>query len=229
MKKENLFKNINAVIFDLDGTLVDSLDVWHKIDLEFFKMHGREVPKDYADKIGHMNFMEMANFTHNEYGFEESPDEIAKIWTDMSFDEYKNNIKTKPFVKEFIQKLKDSNYQIGLVTTTKYSFYEACLKNNGIWDYFDSTLDVNQINSSKKEPLCYKMMSNELHSKIENTIVFEDILTALTTANKAGFRTISVYNEPSSKDEEEIKNISDYHLLSYKELLDIDLTKDRID
>ncbi len=223
MKKENLFKNINAVIFDLDGTLIDSLDLWHKIDIEFFKMHGREVPKDYADKIGHMNFMEMANFTHDEYGFEESPEEIAKIWTDMSFDEYKSNIKAKPYVKEFIKKIKEANYPIGLVTTTKYSFYEACLKNNGLWEYFDSTLDVNQIKSSKREPTCYKMMSENLHSKIENTIVFEDILIALTTAHNAGFRTISVHNDQAMKDEKEIKKISDYHLASYKELLDLDI------
>ena len=223
MNKEDLFKDIKAVIFDLDGTLIDSLELWNKIDIEFFKMHNREVPLDYSQKIAHMNFMEMAVFTHSEYGFKETPEEIAKIWTDMSLQAYAKDIKTKPYVKEFLEKLKKANYKIGLVTTSKYSHYEPCLKNNGIWNCFDSDLDVNQINSSKKEPTCYKLMASKLGSDIEHTIVFEDILQAITTAKNAGFRLVAVEDKANKKDEDKIKKLSDYYLSSYKELLDLNI------
>ncbi len=225
MKKENLFNNIKAVIFDLDGTLMDSLGIWNKIDEDFFHMHNMDVPKDYQDKIAHMNFMEMAHFTHDTYGFKESPEEIAKIWTDMSVQSYSHTIQAKPFAKEFVRKLKDSGYPIGLVTTNKRILYESCLKNNGMWEYFDSALDVNDLNTSKKEPTCYKIMAERLKADISSTIVFEDILTAVKTCKIAGFRTVAVKDDASKKDLAAILSFADYYLESYREFLPLEFKR----
>lgn len=219
MEKNQLFADIKAVIFDLDGTLMDSLGIWNKIDSNFFHMHHREVPSDYQDRIAHMNFMEMAVFTKETYGFEESPEEIARIWTDMSYQSYAHDIKAKPYAKAFVASLKGKGYPIGLVTTNKRELYESCLKNNGMWEYFDSALDVNELNSSKKDPLCYITMAKRLSSDVSATLVFEDILRTVRTAKDAGFRTVAVQDDASKKDESTIQSIADYYLRSYSELL----------
>lgn len=223
MEREKLFNGIKAVIFDLDGTLVDSLEIWNQIDSEFFRMHGMEVPSDYQDWIAHMNFMEMANFTHNAYGFKESPEEIADIWTRMSVDHYSHTIKAKPYAKEFVKKLYDLGYPIGLVTTNKKELYEACLKNNGMWDYFSSALDVNDLNSSKKDPTCYLMMAKSLHADVSSTLVFEDILMAVRTCKTAGFRTVAVQDEADMKDKDAICSLADFYLEDYRDLLHTDI------
>lgn len=219
MTKEQLFTNIKAIIFDLDGTLVDSMSLWHDIDIEFFKRYGMEVPEGYVEKISHMNFMEMAKYTHDAYGFKESPHEIAEIWTNMAIASYSHTIKAKDNAKAFLAKLKEQGYKIGLATTNKASLYEPCLRNNDMWQYFDDAIDVNSLKSSKKEPLIYQTLAERFGATPEETLVFEDILTAATTVKNANFRLVVVDDKANSKDKDELLKLADYYLYNYNELL----------
>lgn len=214
-----MLKGIKACIFDMDGTLIDSLDIWSEIDIHFFERRGMKKPDDYEQKIGHMNFMEMAVMTHNDYNIKESPEEIAKEWMDESITAYEKTIPAKPGAKEFLQYLKDQGIRLSLATTNRKALYEPCFKRLGMFQYFDYCLNVNDLNSTKAEPKIYLALAEKMGVKPEEVIVFEDILMALNTAKRAGFKTCAVYDHHSYKDETEIIKTADYYIQDYPESL----------
>lgn len=215
MKKKDLFQNIKACIFDLDGTLVDSLGIWSEIDKRFFRVHHMEVPEDYEKRIAHMNFVDIAKFTKSEYGFQESIEEIMKIWTDWSIIAYQKEIKAKPGAKEFLSYIQSLKIPMALATANRKELYEPCLKNNGIFDYFSYKMNVNDLNSTKSEPKIYLELAKEMNSKPNETLVFEDILIAVKTAHEAGFKVAAIYDKSNKNDADQIIQNSDYYLTSY--------------
>jgi HAD superfamily hydrolase (TIGR01509 family) len=219
MLKNELLSGVTGAIFDLDGTLVDSLGIWGEIDIEFFHRHGKEVPADYQLSIAHMSFRQMANYTKERFGFPESVEEIEKTWVDMSEKAYATSIKAKPYAPEFIHSLKEKGIPISLATSNQRALYEPCLKNNGMFEDFDFFLNVNEIHSSKSEPTIYLSLAQMMKSEPKNTLVFEDILMAVRTSHTAGFRTVGVYDAHSALDREEIEKNSDGYIRSFKELM----------
>ena len=221
MKLNNkIFNGIKACIFDLDGTLIDSLYVWNDVDVKFFKMHNMPVPENYVKEIAHMSFMEMAIFTHDKYGFKETPEEIAKIWMDMVEYEYANEIVLRPHVEEVLKLLKENNIKIALATTNKKELYEPCLKHNNIEGYFDIALNVNDYGTSKRESKIYEMIADKFGVKKSETIVFEDILMAIKTAKEAGFKVIGIEETSSLKDKEKILQYVDLYINDFKLLME---------
>lgn len=219
MKKQELFKNIKGCIFDLDGTLVDSLGIWSDIDIKFFKVHNMDVPEDYEKNISHMNFVDIAKYTKETYGFKESIEEIMQIWTDWSIEAYHHEIKAKPGVKEFLAYIHDElKLPISLATANRKELYEPCLKSNGIFEYFDHAMNVNDLNSTKSEPKIYLALADKMNTKPEETLVFEDILMAIVTAHNAGFKVAAVYDKGNMKDSGSIIKTADYYITSYCEI-----------
>lgn len=219
MKKQDLFSGIQGCIFDLDGTLVDSLGIWSEIDKKFFRIHNMKAPEDYEKRIAHMNFKDIAIFTKEEYGFTESIDEIMKIWTDWSIEAYRSEIKAKPGAKEFLAYIHDElKLPVCLATANRKELYEPCLKNNDILSYFDYAMNVNEINSTKSEPKIYLSLAEKMGTLPENALVFEDILIAITTAHNAGFKVAAIYDKGNKKDSDSIIKTADFYITSYKDI-----------
>ena len=129
--------DFKGAIFDLDGTLIDSMGVWEKIDKEFLKKRNISITHDYIEKINSMSFKKAAKYTIERFNLKESSEELIKEWNEMAIYEYSNNIKLKPHVKEYLEKLKNNNIKIGLATSSPRILYEPVLKNNHIYEYFD--------------------------------------------------------------------------------------------
>lgn len=218
MKFLNLF-DFQGVIFDLDGTLIDSLSLWNDIDVAFFKKYNMDVPSSYNKKIQHMNFEQMAEFTIKEYNLNTTIDEVISFWNSFAINEYKNVIKTKPYVKEYLQLLKNNNVKISLATTNQKEIFYSCLVSNNIEKYFDFILNVNDLKTSKSEPKIYLEAAKKMNLKVEDTLVFEDLLLPIKTAKKAGFKVIAVDDKHNYSNREEIKSNCDYYLTSYEELI----------
>lgn len=208
-----------GAIFDLDGTLIDSMGVWEKIDKEFLEKRNISMPSDYIEKVNSMSFKEVAKYTIKRFNLNEGEEDIINEWNEMAIYEYSNNIKLKPNVKEYLEKLKNNNIKIALATSSPRIFYEPVLKNNKIFDYFDVLISLEDVKRDKNYPDIYLMAAKKLKLSPKDCVGFEDILIAINTMKKANFKAIGVYDKYANYEMEKIKKASDKFIYDFKELI----------
>lgn len=214
-----MLENIKGAIFDLDGTLVDSMWVWSKIDIDYLKSKGHALPENLNSEICHLSFTQTANYFKERFSLSDSIDTILKDWNNMAYNHYSENVKLKDGVKEFLDKLKENNIKIALATSNSVPLLETCLKNNGIYDYFDSITTTDEVSNGKNCPDVYLLAAKKLNVNPKNCIVFEDILPAIKGAKAADMTVIAVSDKHSLNDLDEIINHSDKYINSYFELI----------
>ena len=217
MKIEN--KEIKGIIFDIDGTLIDSCSIWGEVDIRFFSKRNMEMPKDYQEAIGHIGLDKAAEYTIKRFNLNEKKDDIIKEWKNGVLELYANEVVLKPHVKEFLMLLKENNIPFCAATANDEDCYKKCLERNGIFDLFDFILEVNHFKDGKDKPTIYLEAAKKLGVDISNCMVFEDLLMALNTASKAGFITCAVY-EQTCKEEKEKLEIANFYIKDYQELID---------
>lgn len=211
--------NIQAAIFDLDGTLIDSMWVWNQIDIDYLKGKGHEVPHDFKNEISHLSFLQTAEYVKNRFDISDPVEKILDDWLKMAFNFYANKVKLKEGVVQFLDMLKSKNIKIALATSNSTPLLEACLKNNGIYDYFDSITITDEVSKGKNFPDVYLLAAKKLNVSPENCIVFEDIIPAVKGAKAANMIVIAVKDESSLDDKDELTKLSDKYINSYRELI----------
>lgn len=213
-----MLTNIKAAIFDLDGTLIDSMWVWGKIDEDYFKNRNMALPENLKSQIEHLSFDDTANYFRTNFGILDTIEEIKKEWTDFAYVEYLNNVKLKPGVIEFLSLLKTLNIKIGLATSNSKALLEAVLQANDIYHYFDSITLTDEVSRGKNFPDVYLLAAEKLGVKPEECIVFEDILPAVKGAKAAGMKVVGVYDDFSKEQREDIINHADMYIIEYHEV-----------
>lgn len=211
--------DIKAVIFDLDGTLVDSMWVWEQIDIDFLKSKGYTPPEDLKDAITHLTFTQTAEYFKNRFNLSDSIDEIKNTWHNMAYNFYSSKVFLKEGVVPFFEKLKSLNIKIGLATSSSVVLLEATLKNNGIYDLFDAITVTDEVKKSKENPDVYLLAAKKLNVSPENCVVFEDIIAAVRGAKLAGMKVVGVYDKASDDQKEILIETCDKYIHSYNELL----------
>ena len=214
-----MLTNIKAAIFDLDGTLINSMSLWDQIDIDYLTSKNIPVPDDLNNEISHLSFNQVAVYFKERFKLKDSLDEIKNTWNTMAYNHYSSDITLKDGVVEFLDFLKKSNIKIGLATSNSTELLEASLKFNKIYDYFDAITITDEVSIGKHEPDVYLLAAKKLNVKPEECIVFEDILVAVKGAKKAGMKVIAVEDECSSLDKDEIIKISDEFINDFRALI----------
>lgn len=214
-----MFTNIKAAIFDLDGTLINSMSLWDQIDIDYLTSKNIPVPDDLNDEISHLSFNQVAVYFKERFKLEDSLDDIKNTWNTMAYDHYSSDITLKDGVVEFLDFLKKSNIKIGLATSNSTELLEASLKFNKIYDYFDAITITDEVSIGKHEPDVYLLAAKKLNVKPEECIVFEDILPAVKGAKKAGMKVIAVEDECSVLDKDDIIKNSDGFINDFRVLI----------
>lgn len=212
-------RDFKAAIFDLDGTLVDSMWVWEKIDIEFLGKRGHAVPENLKESITHLSFTQVAEYFKETFSIDESIDEIMDEWHKMAYTEYSTNVFLKEGAKEYLHNLKESGVKIALATSNSIPLLEATLKSNGIYDLFDSITITDEVKKGKDNPDIYLLAAQKLNVKPIECMVYEDIIAAVGGAKLAGMNVTAVYDKASEADCELLKEKADNYIYSYKELL----------
>ena len=219
MSKIN-FMDFQCAIFDLDGTLINSTGVWNKVDEDFFNRRNVIMPPEFPQVIKTHTLMSGAVYIKDRLSLPESPEDIVKEWHDAAVYAYHNDVRIKPYVKELLEILKhEYGYKIGLATSNTHELYDQCLINNGIYDYFDSFTQSDEVERLKGFPDIYEKAAERMGVPKEKCIVFEDVYQAVKGARMGNFFTVAVEDSASVGDREEIIKIADVYIKSFRELV----------
>ena len=159
---KDLLKNKKAVLFDLDGTLVDSMWMWKKIDIEFLGKYGYDCPEDLQKSIEGMSFSETAVYFKERFEIPLSLEEIKACWTQMSIDKYRYEVPLKKGVQEFLQYCKDNGLRTGIATSNGREMVDAVIDSLGIAPYLQVITTACEVNAGKPEPDIYLEVAKRL-------------------------------------------------------------------
>ncbi|MBE5936253.1 MAG: HAD family phosphatase [Lachnospiraceae bacterium] len=205
-----MLKDIEAVIFDLDGTLIDSMWVWQSIDREYLGKREIAVPKELNKELEGMSFEEVAAYFKEKFGLEDSVEEIVAEWNRMAWDKYEHEVKLKQGVRDFLKYLKSNDIKTGIATSNSRGLAQLVLKANNIDKYIDKIVTSTDVSKGKPEPDVYLLAAKELNKKPCKCLVFEDVLNGMIAGKRANMRVCAVYDKASHATMEQKKEVADY-------------------
>lgn len=215
----NFYKDFDCIIFDLDGTLIDSIGAWKKVDDIFMNRRNLPIPKDFYYKVSTLNFRQAAEYVIAECGVTDTPEAVMAEWLGLIEYEYAHNIGMIDGAKEFVLKLKENGLKLALATASRKELYEPCLKRHGIYDCFDVFVTTDQVARKKGFPDVYLFAAQKLNVDPKRCCVFEDIVLGVKGAKMGDLKCVGVLEEHSKGDWDEIKKDSDLTIKSYFEIL----------
>ena len=219
MKREEVKK---GAIFDLDGTLLDSMGVWSEVDVEFLARRGIAMPDDYSAALAPMGFPKAAEYTKKRFSLPEDEESIMAEWHTMAEDAYRTRIGAKPYVREYLEALKEKRIPIAAATASERVFWEPALSRLGLLPFFSSVTVIGEVKRGKGFPDIYLRAAEKLGLAPAECAVFEDIPAGITGARDGGFFTVGVYDE-HNRNAETLPMLCDRYIRSFEELLSEDI------
>ncbi|MBP3568846.1 MAG: HAD family phosphatase [Lachnospiraceae bacterium] len=213
-----MLENIKAVIFDLDGTLVDSMWMWRDIDIEYLGRYGIPLPENLQKDISGMSFSETAVYFKETFGIPESLEEIKQTWNDMAFYKYTHEVPLKPGVLNFLNDIKAQGIRTGIATSNSKELVQTVVESLHIAEYFDEIHTSCEVDKGKPAPDIYLLVAECLGVAPEQCLVFEDIPEGILAGKRAGMKVCAVEDEFSMEMKAEKKKLADYYITHYEEV-----------
>lgn len=211
-------KRIKGVIFDLDGTLIDSMWFWGDAAMEYLRSRGKTPKPGIREVLRPFNTIEEAQYYVDEYGVDLPLEEIIEGRDSIMLRFLKTEIELKRGVRTVIETLKENDIKMCIATATDRLLVEASIKRHGIENYFEKIFTCTEERTSKKYPDIYFSAAKFLGTDADETLVVEDALYAMETAKKAGFVVAGVYDKVSEDHQEKIKALCDYYFVNMDEM-----------
>lgn len=209
---------MQTAIIDMDGTILDSLGMWSKIDHDFLEVRrGIAVPDDYVKIIAPMTYRETAEYTIARFGLTDEPEALMAEWDKMAEEEYRSNVTLKPYAREFLTRLREMGVGTVLCTSSPESYYKPALTRLGVYEMFDAFATTGEVGVSKSEPDVFLLAARKVGSDPRRCTVFEDIPEAILGAKKAGMNTCGVYDPRSAADMDYMRQICDRYIMNLEE------------
>lgn len=214
-----LLKDRKAVLFDLDGTLVDSMWVWRNIDIDFLSAIGQELSADLQKCIEGMSFTETAEYFKKRFSIDDDVEDIKKKWNQMAYDKYTSEVKLKKGAKEFLARLKSDGIRIGIASSNSVTLIEGALKAEGVLEYFDAITTGCEAGAGKPAPDIYLLAAKKVGIAPSECLVFEDIPMGIMAGNSAGMTTVAVEDDYSHGMRKEKERLAKYFIEDYTEIV----------
>ena len=200
-----------AAIFDFDGTIAHSLDIWKTVDDIFFARRGLTYAPDYAHQLSILGFEDGARYTIEMYGLNDTPEQICAEWNQLGRELYQTKVNLRPYAEAYVTALADMKIPIGLATTNRPYVLEAVAPRINLDALFPVRVYGQDVaHKTKQDPDIYLECARRLNVSPHECAVFEDIPTGIQTARRAGMTTVAVLTNPIHQDEEAVTQMADY-------------------
>ena len=214
MKDINL-NDFEAVIFDLDGSLVDSMWMWKAIDIEYLAGHGIEAPATLQKDIGGRSFVETARYFKDRFNLSDSIEKIGDDWNRMAWDKYTNEVPLKEGVSALLDKCMQNGIKLGIASSNSTELINQVLSSHGIKDKFQSVKSGTQVVKGKPAPDIYLTVADELGAKPARCLVFEDLVDGIKAAKNAGMTVVAVSDDYSRHSDDLKRELADDYIEDY--------------
>lgn len=215
---ERMTAPIKGAIFDLDGTLLDSMFIWDCIGETYLRSRGLEPKERLNETFKSMSLRQAADYYKSEYGMTGTVEDIMDGVNRMIEHFYVGEVRPKEGAAELLRLFQERGIQMCIATATDRHLVEAALKHNGLLEYFSEIFTCNNVGAGKDEPAIYEEALRQLGTDKDSTLVFEDALYAVETAAKAGFRVVGVFDQSEQPREAEIKEKAERYIRSFDEI-----------
>lgn len=182
-------------IFDMDGTLVDSMSFWRRLGPDYVARRGAgPVSESLLERVRAMTMAESTALLLREYGLPDRPEDAMAEMTAVMAEHYRRDIQLKPGVKEYLQTLHDRGVSMAVASATAEPLVEACLTRLGVRAYFTALVSCESVGVGKSRPDVYHAAAKRLGAAPAETAVYEDAWEAAKTAKDAGYYVVAVFD-----------------------------------
>ncbi|HYF75049.1 MAG TPA: HAD family phosphatase [Candidatus Nitrosocosmicus sp.] len=214
-----MYEDIKAVIFDVDGTLIDSMWIWKQVDIEYLGKRGIPLPEKLQSEIEGMSYSETAIYFKARFNLPDSLEQIKEEWRIMAEDYYKWHIKLKSGAKEFIKLLYDKGYVIGIATSNSRELVDHMLANHGIRQYFSYIRTSCEVERGKPYPDVYLKVAEDMGIDPKHCLVFEDTVAGVMAAKAAGMKVFTMADETSAESKDKLIEMTEGYIHSFDEVV----------
>ena len=201
---------IRGAVFDVDGTLLDSMEIWDTIANDYLLSLGITPRENLAETFSTFSMQQSAQYYREVYGVTLSCEQIIDGINAMLKDFYVETVQLKPGVREFVTAMKEKGIPMILATATEQQLICPALQRCGILDLFDEILTCSSVGHSKNEPDIYRIAARHMNLDKKEIWVFEDALHAAETAARDGFHVVAV-KDRSEKNQKQLKEQADLY------------------
>lgn len=206
---------ISGAIFDMDGTLTDSMFIWNDIGNRYLLANGITPKNNLWDDIKNLSMRQFTEYISKEYGIDKTGEEIFAGIDALVEPLYRNEVLAKDGVFLLLDRLQAKGVKMCVATATDIHLVKIVLEKLGLRKYFSAVFTCNEVGAGKETPVIYEKALEHLGTPKEETVVFEDALHAVITAKKAGFPVAGIYDQYADSQKDEIKAASDYFVQDY--------------
>lgn len=219
MMETKMIEEIDAVIFDMDGTLIDSMWIWPSIDEVYLKKYDLVAPENFHEDIEGMSYTEVSRYFLEVFPtLTCTQQEVMDEWTEMAYERYITEAPFKEGVREFILEMRSQGKKIGIATSNSRTLTEDTLRALKAIELFDVIRTACEVGKGKPAPDVYLSVAEEMGIEPEHCLVFEDVPMGILAGKNAGMKVCAVDDEFSRYQEEKKRNLADYYLYSYEDI-----------
>lgn len=208
------------ILFDLDGTLIDSNGVWLDVDIKFLARRGQLPTTEYTDFVSHSIFPTAAKFTKEYYSLPESEDEIMEEWRLLAQEAYQFHVPIKTGVLSYLEQRHQNGQKMALFTASVPALAMPAIKRLGLDNYISTFIFAQEIGLEKRNPDAFLRAAEILKVSPLDCVMFDDAPHNCAAARTAGMKVVGVYDRFYESVQDQVQQHSDLYIKSFTELLE---------